>query len=117
MFLAFDYPIAVLDDGPAQRLERAGPGADADERPVRRRSRPSCGPSACCAEPDATADAADRRCTSTAFGRPPTDDGTADALAFLDEQGDALRHGADDPRAWADLCHVLFNVKEFIFIN
>ena len=24
---------------------------------------------------------------------------------------------ADDPRAWADLCHVLFNVKEFIFLN
>ena len=22
-----------------------------------------------------------------------------------------------DPRAWADLCHVLINVKEFIYVN
>ena len=31
-------------------------------------------------------------------------------LAYLDAQG-------GDSRAWADLCHVLFNVKEFIFVN
>ena len=24
---------------------------------------------------------------------------------------------ADEPRAWADLCHVLMNVKDFIFIE
>jgi hypothetical protein len=52
----------------------------------------------------------------TAFGRPPTETEVADALTFLDEQ--AKEYGkADDPRAWADLCHVLFNVKEFIFVN
>jgi hypothetical protein len=52
----------------------------------------------------------------TAFGRPPTDAELADALAFLKEQGEQYGR-ADDPRAWADLCHVLINVKEFIFIN
>ena len=51
-----------------------------------------------------------------AFGRPPTDAERSEALAFLDEQ--AAAYGSpDDPRAWADLCHVLINVKEFIFVN
>jgi len=53
----------------------------------------------------------------TAFARPPTADETAWAIDFLQEQ--SLRHGggSDDPRVWADLCHVLINVKEFIFID
>jgi hypothetical protein len=51
-----------------------------------------------------------------AFGRPPTGDEADDALAFLEQQGKEYGK-ADDPRAWADLCHVLFNVKEFIFVN
>ena len=51
-----------------------------------------------------------------AFGRPPTDAERSEALAFLDEQ--AAAYGSpDDPRAWADLCHVLINVKEFIYIH
>jgi len=53
----------------------------------------------------------------TAFARPPTADELADAIDFLQEQ--SLRHGggSDDPRVWTDLCHVLINVKEFIFID
>jgi hypothetical protein len=51
-----------------------------------------------------------------AFGRPPTDGELKDAQDFLAEQGKEYGK-ADDPRAWADLCHVLFNVKEFIFVN
>jgi hypothetical protein len=40
----------------------------------------------------------------------------AEALAFVEEQG--RQYGQpDDPRSWTDLGHVLFNVKEFIFIN
>ncbi len=51
-----------------------------------------------------------------AFGRPPTDGETAAGLAFLDAQ--SRSYGADDDaRAWADLCHVLINVKEFIYVN
>ncbi len=41
-----------------------------------------------------------------AFSRPPSDDERSAALAFLDGQ-------SEEPRAWADLAHVLFNVKEF----
>jgi len=53
----------------------------------------------------------------TAFARPPTADELATAIDFLQEQ--SLRHGggSDDPRVWTDLCHVLINVKEFIFID
>ena len=40
-----------------------------------------------------------------AFGRPPSDDERSAALAFLAESG-----------TWADLAHVLFNVKEFAAI-
>ena len=52
----------------------------------------------------------------SAYGRPANDAERADAQEFIDEQTKALGK-ADDPRAWADLCHVLFNVKEFIFLN
>ena len=46
----------------------------------------------------------------TAFGRPPTDDEARAGLGYLDGQDQSVA-------AWADLCHVLINVKEFIFID
>ena len=57
----------------------------------------------------------------TAFARGATDAEKSEAKAFLDAQGS--RFGLPDrqrqiaPQAWADLCHVLFNVKEFVFIE
>jgi hypothetical protein len=57
----------------------------------------------------------------SAFARPPSDEELADDLAFLDAQGESLGiKPADRPaneQSWSDLCHVLFNVKEFIFVN
>ena len=57
----------------------------------------------------------------SAFARPPSDEELTDDLAFLDSQAEALGiKPADRPtneQSWSDLCHVLFNVKEFIFIN
>ena len=56
-----------------------------------------------------------------AFARTPTSNESSAAIAFLSEQ--AKRHGIPEVQAqtshttWADLCHVMFNVKEFIFIN
>jgi hypothetical protein len=55
------------------------------------------------------------RLYAAAFGRPPEKDELADALGFLKEQGQAYGK-AGDVRAWADLGHVLFNVKEFVFV-
>jgi mono/diheme cytochrome c family protein len=53
----------------------------------------------------------------SAFARPPSHDEIASAIDFLQQQ--SLRHGggSDDPRVWTDLCHVLINVKEFIFVE
>jgi hypothetical protein len=52
----------------------------------------------------------------TAFARPPSADEVREAIDFLQEQ--SLRHGvgSESPQVWTDLCHVLINVKEFIFI-
>jgi hypothetical protein len=52
----------------------------------------------------------------TAFARPPSEAEVSAALAFLEEQD--RRYGAPgDPRSWSDLCHVLMNTKEFIFLE
>ena len=52
-----------------------------------------------------------------AFGRLPSNEEKQSAEAFL--QAQAKAHGEAKPaeKAWVDLCHVLFNVKEFIFLN
>jgi cytochrome c553 len=57
-----------------------------------------------------------RRLYETAFSRLPTDDEFTATLGFLTEQGKEY-NGPNDPRTWADLCHVLLNVKEFVFVN
>jgi cytochrome c553 len=41
----------------------------------------------------------------SAFGRPPSEEEARDCLAFLGRS------------SWADLCHVLVNMKEFLFID
>ena len=56
-----------------------------------------------------------------AFSRPPTETELAAALAFVKEQGEAygasLAERPREEKVWADLCHVILNVKEFVFIN
>jgi Protein of unknown function (DUF1553)/Protein of unknown function (DUF1549)/Planctomycete cytochrome C len=50
-----------------------------------------------------------------AFARPPSAREVQETLAFVEEQN--RRYGSvDDPRLWTDVAHVLFNVKEFIFV-
>jgi hypothetical protein len=115
MFLAFDYPIPFTTIGrrsvsnvPAQALTMLNnPFVIQQAERWSKRVLDESGKST------------KERITSmyvTAFGRPPTDAETKDALTFLEEQSEEYGK-ADDPRAWADLCHVLFNVKEFIFLN
>jgi hypothetical protein len=45
-----------------------------------------------------------------AFGRPPDEREKAESLAFVEARG------ADETSAWSDLCHVLLNTKEFLFL-
>jgi hypothetical protein len=57
----------------------------------------------------------------TALSRRATDGEKAEAIAFLQSQsarlGTAEPGRPASPQAWSDLCHVLFNVKEFVFIE
>jgi hypothetical protein len=57
----------------------------------------------------------------TIFSRPPAPAELAQDLSFLDRQGEAYglapNQRSSDQALWADLCQVLINVKEFIFIN
>ena len=56
-----------------------------------------------------------------ALTRSPTAVEQAEALAFLQEQAKSYNLPADGwskhAQVWTDLCHVLFNVKEFVFVK
>ena len=101
MLLAFDYPTPSAPMGrrnvsnvPAQALTMMNDPFVADQAKVwadRLRQDSSVSPSV-------TVD----RMYLEAFGRPPGADERAAAIAFVGDTG-----------AWADLAHVLFNVKEF----
>ncbi len=111
LFLAFDYPVPFTTIGrrsvsnvPAQALSLMNNPfvRQQAERWARRAlDRPNLSPR-------------DRVSWlyETAFARPPAEDELSAALEFLKEQGPM-----DDVRSWAELCHVLMNVKEFIFLN
>jgi hypothetical protein len=115
MLLAFDYPVTFTPIGrrgtsaiPAQALTLMNdPFVLAEAQRWAEKTRPESGSSA------------EQRIATlyeTAFARPPTADELTDAIDFLQTQ--SLRHatGSDDIRVWTDFCHVLINVKEFIFI-
>ncbi len=72
---------------------------------------------------DVTASPADRiqRMYLATTGNQANADGIAAALTFLESQGReyalSSQAGADDERVWADLCHVMYNLKEFSIIQ
>jgi hypothetical protein len=52
-----------------------------------------------------------------AFSREPTAAETDAGMAFLDQQARDYSCSPSDERVWADLAHVLFNVKEFVLVE
>ena len=52
-----------------------------------------------------------------AFSRPPTQQEVAGAEMFLRQQAEEIGCEPDDTRVWADYCHVLLNLKEFVFVR
>jgi hypothetical protein len=52
-----------------------------------------------------------------AFGRPPTSIDRHRAKAFLDEQSKRINTGDLRVAAWTDLCHVLLNASEFLYLD
>ena len=57
----------------------------------------------------------------SAFAREPSKTELSQAKEFLREQAEELgltiEESQNDVRIWADLAHVLINVKEFVFVN
>lgn len=62
-----------------------------------------------------------RRMYVAAFARDPAENEIGSALLFLDSQAREYSLLAEqartDQRVWADLAHVLYNVKEFVFVE
>jgi hypothetical protein len=115
MFLSFDYPIPFTSMGkrsvsnvPAQALILMNNPFVTQQAELWSKR--------VLAEPNLTAEERVTKLYITAFARPPEPSELAEAKKFLEEQG-KQRGAPDHPLAWADLCHVLFNVKEFIFIQ
>ena len=71
--------------------------------------------------PDLTPEQRIERLYLDAFTRSPTAAEQAESLAFLQEQAKSYNLPADvwpkQAQVWTDLCHVLFNVKEFVFVK
>ena len=55
------------------------------------------------------------------FCRFPSKQEVAEAMSFLKKQAEAYGLRAEDrlqnEKVWTDFCHVMFNVKEFVFLN
>jgi hypothetical protein len=81
----------------------------------------SSGPNHTSPAPLASPESRIRKMYLAAFARVPSQDEQAKAIAFLKTQaaayGLAENEWAHAEQVWTDLCHVLFNVKEFIFIR
>jgi len=115
MFLAFDYPIPFTTIGrrsvsnvPAQALALMNNPFVIQQAEIWAKK--------VLAEPNRTEEQRVAGMYASAFGRPPTEVELADALKFVEEQGKQYGKG-NEAKAWADLGHVLMNVKEFIFVN
>ncbi|MCC6417301.1 MAG: DUF1553 domain-containing protein [Gemmataceae bacterium] len=67
------------------------------------------------AAPGTSADRVERMYLS-AFGRPPDAEELRACLEFLDRQPQSIGAARNEQAAWADLAHVLFNAKEFIYL-
>jgi cytochrome c553 len=115
MFVAFDYPTPFTTIGrrgtsnvPAQALAMLNnPFVLAQAELWAKRVL---------AEPDRTPEQRVREMYEAAYGRPPSPDELDAAVGFV--AGQSKEYGEPDhPKAWADLAHVLFNAKEFIFVE
>lgn len=112
MFLAFDFPIPFTTIGrrstsnvPAQALTLMNNPFVLEQAKNWAKQ--------ILAMPDATPQRVTRM-FEAALARPPSDTESADALVFIEQQSQVYGQ-ADDARAWIDLCHVILNVKEFIY--
>jgi hypothetical protein len=115
LFLAFDFPIPATAAGrraqsnvPAQALTLLNDPFVAQQARLWAKGTLS-------ARGDGAEDARLDRLYETAFARQPTAAERALDKQFL--QQSRLNAATTDERAWTDLCHVLLNVKEFLYVK
>jgi len=113
MLLSFDYPIPATTIGrrnvsnvPAQALTMLNNPFVLQQAQLWAKKT--------LAEPNLTTEQRINNLYVTAFARPPQSDELEAAVQFLSEQ---QKQYSDPIKPWNDLCHVLINVKEFIFVN
>lgn len=114
-FLAFDYPIPFTTVGrrnvsnvPSQALMLMN-DAFVHETALRWARR-------LLSEPGLETRDRLKRLYLTAYARLPREQEIADAFDFLTNHS-MRASSADEEAAWADLCHVLINSKEFLFVE
>jgi hypothetical protein len=114
MFLVFDYPVPFSTIGkrsvsnvPAQALTMLNNPFVLQQTRLWSVS--------ILAEPGLALEQRLRTVYLAALGRPPSAAETQQMLAFLQQQSQMYGQ-ANDPRSWHDLCHVLVNLKEFIYV-
>ena len=66
-------------------------------------------------EPSLTTQQRLNRLYVMAFARQPSSAESSEAIAFLESQG--VGESENQRAAWGHLCHVMFNVKEFVFVE
>nr|MDQ3331023.1 DUF1553 domain-containing protein [Planctomycetota bacterium] len=110
MLSAFDYPPPATTVGrrnvsnvPAQALILLNDPFVIDQAKLWARQVP--------AEPSLSTEDRITRLYEAAYSRPPSAEETTTAVAFLEARSET------DEQAWTDLCHVLFNGKEFVFVR
>ena len=115
LFLAFDYPVPfnaigrrTVSNVPAQALALMNNPFILQQAELWAKKT--------LAEPAKTSEGRISGLYESAFGRLPEPSETADALSFLNATL-TTPGSPEELRSWSDLCHVLFNVKEFIFVR
>jgi len=52
-----------------------------------------------------------------ALSREPLADEVKKGMAFIESHAQRLSVAEDSSEVWEDFCHVMFNIKEFIYLN
>jgi hypothetical protein len=115
MFLAFDYPIPFTTMGRRSASNVPAQALALMNNPFVVQEAQRWG-QRIAAEPAMTTRQRIVWMYETAFGRPPDEAELREAQAFVGDSGGS-RVPSDSQESWGQLGHVLFNVKEFIFID
>jgi hypothetical protein len=117
MMLAFDYPIPSTTIGRRSESNVPAQALTLLNDPFIVGQAQNWAKASLKAQSDLNPEARVNELYLTAFSRPPDATECREALEFLKHQELLNGTAASAEKSWADFCHVLFNVKEFIFLK